>query len=183
VLLDELVSSCIWPFYTRCSRTCKSNFCFGSLFRPPATLLRQEIEGTRIYLTVLIRTAIQGVSNGGDSEHRNDSDEPIALRGEEQMLREESERCFTAFCGRILTEVATLQPGPFEIIQAEAHQSLMLRSPVTVQVRAYFTNAPPSSFAICYLGSTSKLKIDSLLRGHFKCLPFHVQPFVKVSFA
>jgi guanine nucleotide-exchange factor len=107
---------------------------FGSLFRPPATLLRQEIEGTRIYLTVLNRTAIQGVSNGGDSQHPNDSDEPIALKGEEQMLREESERCFMAFCGRILTEVATLQPGPFEIIQAEAHQSLMLRSPVTVQV-------------------------------------------------
>jgi hypothetical protein len=158
VLHDELVSSCIWPFYTGCSRTWASNLFFGSLFRPPATLLRQEIEGTRIYLTVLNQTATQGVSNGGDSKHPNDSEEPITLKGEEQMLREESERCFMAFCGRILTEVATLQPGSFEIIQAEAHQSLVLRSPVTVQVRAYFTNAPPSSFAICHLGSTSKQK-------------------------
>jgi len=108
-----------------------------SSLRPPPNLLRQETEGTQIYLTVLNQTASQGVSNGGETKYPNGSDKDGASKGEEEKLREESERRFVTFCGHILREVATLQPGPNEIVQAEAHRSLVLRSPVTVQVQPY----------------------------------------------
>lgn len=113
-----------------------------SSLRPPPNLLRQETEGTQIYLTVLNQTANQGVSNGGETKYPNGSDKDSASKGEEEKLREESERRFVTFCGHILREVAALQPGPNEIVQAEAHRSLVLRSPVTVQVQPSISKYP-----------------------------------------
>jgi guanine nucleotide-exchange factor len=101
--------------------------------RPPPNLLRQETEGTQIYLAVLNKTAIEM----GD-ENVKQVDDPeiyeVPLKGGDHKLREEAERQLVSFCGHILKEVATLQPGASEAVQADFQRALDLRSPVTVQV-------------------------------------------------
>ncbi len=142
--LKRLLNSCILPdiLMRKNLQGIISSLVIDSSLRPPPNLLRQETEGTQIYLTVLNQTASQGVSNGGEAKYPNGSDKDGASKGEEEKLREESERRFVTFCGHILREVATLQPGPNEIVQAEAHRSLVLRSPVTVQVQPFISEYP-----------------------------------------
>ncbi|XP_024526680.1 brefeldin A-inhibited guanine nucleotide-exchange protein 5 isoform X3 [Selaginella moellendorffii] len=80
---------------------------------PPPTLLRQEVEGTRIYLT-LLNQAVLSPADGN--------------------LKEEAERRLVTFYSHILKEAVALIPAPGEPIQAEAHYSLSLRSSVVVKV-------------------------------------------------
>lgn len=107
--------------------------------RSPPNLLRQETEGTKIYLAVLNKTASGGgdearddemTEQGGDGPNSGDT----TWKGGEQELREEAERRLVSFCGDVLREVATLQPGPSEAVESDVHRALDLRSPVTVQV-------------------------------------------------
>jgi guanine nucleotide-exchange factor len=101
--------------------------------RPPPNLLRQETEGTQIYLAVLNKTAIEI----GDENVKQVDDPEISevpLKGGDHKLREEAERQLVSFCGHILKEVAALQPGASEAVQADFQRALDLRSPVTVQV-------------------------------------------------
>ncbi|KAG0557352.1 hypothetical protein KC19_11G122800 [Ceratodon purpureus] len=104
--------------------------------RPPPNLLRQETEGTQIYLAVLNKTA----SEIGDEVRATEiaeqplDDAKVASKGGDQKLREEAERQLVSFCGHILKEVASLQPAPSEAVQADFHHALALRSSVTVQV-------------------------------------------------
>ncbi|CAM6125431.1 unnamed protein product [Calypogeia fissa] len=112
--------------------------------RPPPNLLRQEVEGTQLYLLVLQRACVnenvpapkESLSNGPAQEVsvETDYDKEAGLKGEEEKLQEEAERRLVTFYGHILKEAATLQPGPSEAVQADAHRALSLRSPVTVKV-------------------------------------------------
>jgi guanine nucleotide-exchange factor len=111
-------------------------------YRPPPNLLRQETEGTQIYLAVLSKASNEAgdkVSANWTSEQPlNDSENAeVASKGGEQKLREEAERQFVSFCGHILKEVSILQPAPSEAVQADYHRALALRSPVTIQVVRY----------------------------------------------
>lgn len=100
--------------------------------RPPPNLLRQETEGTQIYLAVLNKTA----NEIGDEAIAVDDPEnsEVASKGGDQKLREEAERQLVSFCGHILKEVSALQPAASEAVQADFQRALDLRSPVTVQV-------------------------------------------------
>jgi len=101
-------------------------------YRPPPNLLRQETEGTQIYLAVLNKTAIEiGNESVKQVDHENSE---VQLKGGDHKLREEAERQLVSFCGHILKEVATLQPDASEAVQADFQRALDLRSPVTVQV-------------------------------------------------
>jgi guanine nucleotide-exchange factor len=146
LIMDTILSMVDFAASYNSDSNLRSRFHLLSGDRPPPNLLRQETEGTQIYLTVLNQTASQGVSNGGEAKYPNGSDKDGASKGEEEKLREESERRFVTFCGHILREVATLQPGPNEIVQAEAHRSLVLRSPVTVQVLNAMTGMDTQMF-------------------------------------
>jgi len=146
LIMDTILSMVDFAASYNSDSNLRSRFHLLSGDRPPPNLLRQETEGTQIYLTVLNQTANQGVSNGGETKYPNGSDKDSASKGEEEKLREESERRFVTFCGHILREVATLQPGPNEIVQAEAHRSLVLRSPVTVQVLNAMTSMDTQMF-------------------------------------
>ncbi|KAG0608013.1 hypothetical protein M758_8G071400 [Ceratodon purpureus] len=119
--------------------------------RPPPNLLRQEIEGTQIYLTVLNKTA----NGSGDEVRANGtSEQPLydpdsaefTSKAAEQKLRDEAERQLVSFCGHILKEVSTLQPAPSEAVQADYHRALDLRSPVTVQVLNAMANTDTLKF-------------------------------------
>ncbi|KAL2613840.1 hypothetical protein R1flu_025532 [Riccia fluitans] len=95
--------------------------------RPPPNLLRQEVEGTQLYLAVLQRACAKPLTSSGQET------EP-GHRNEEEKLHEEAERRLVTFYGHILKETAILQPAPGEAVQADAHRALSLRSPVTVKV-------------------------------------------------
>jgi guanine nucleotide-exchange factor len=97
--------------------------------RPPPNLLRQETEGTQIYLAVLNKAATEV----GDEATPIDGSE-VSLKGGDQKLKEEAERQLVSFCGHILKEVAALQSAASEAVQADFQRALDLRSPVTVQV-------------------------------------------------
>ncbi|KAG6547191.1 hypothetical protein Mapa_011443 [Marchantia paleacea] len=97
------------------------------IYRPPPNLLRQEVEGTQLYLTVLQRACSKLLT-------ANDQETELGQKSEEEKLHEEAERRLVTFYGHILKEAASLQPGPGEAVQADAHRALSLRSPVTVKV-------------------------------------------------
>jgi hypothetical protein len=110
--------------------------------RPPPNLLRQEVEGTQLYLLVLHRacgnatvaTPNGDVSNGPVAEAPEDSGHDNAANVEEEKLRQEAERRLVTYYGHILQQAAGLQPGPNEAVQADVQRALILRSPVTVKV-------------------------------------------------
>lgn len=111
--------------------------------RPPLNLLRQEIEGTRIYLKILNRTLTEykpmsqqkALSNGSHSPVMNEVDDAEGFaKGEEQTVREAAEQRIVSFCGYILKEASYLQPGMGDALETDAHMSLTLRSPVVVKV-------------------------------------------------
>lgn len=124
-------------------------------YRPPPNLLRQETEGTQIYLAVLNKTA----SEIGEETRATEVVEQS--KGGDQKLREEAERQLVSFCGHILKEVASLQPAPSEAVQADFHRALALRSPVTVQVVRYI-----NIHSTCYSYSAFSMLLDARL-SHF----------------
>nr|PNR34997.1 hypothetical protein PHYPA_022896 [Physcomitrium patens] len=107
--------------------------------RPPPNLLRQETEGTKIYLAVLNKTTAESVDEvrGHESMEQGGEDPEsgeISWKGGEQKLREEGERQLVSFCGHVLKEVAALQPGLSEAVLSDFHRALDLRSAVTAEV-------------------------------------------------
>ena len=111
--------------------------------RLPVNILRQEIEGTRIYLEVLQKSTGQHNTNGEDfknnisitdySSAANVSN-PKDIKQEEEKLREIAEQKLVSFCGQVLKDTSELQPGPGEAVDADVHRVLVLRSPVIVKV-------------------------------------------------
>lgn len=85
------------------------------------------MEGTQLYLAVLQRACSKVLTP-------NDQETELGQKSEEEKLHEEAERRLVTFYGHILKEAASLQPGPGEAVQADAHRALSLRSPVTVKV-------------------------------------------------
>jgi hypothetical protein len=120
-------------------------------YRPPPNLLRQETEGTQIYLAVLNKAAseIDDETRATEIVEQPLYDTEVASKGGDQKLREEAERQLVSFCGHILKEVATLQPAPSEAVQADFHCALALRSPVTVQVLGHTNMLSKMSFILC----------------------------------
>ena len=111
--------------------------------RLPVNILRQEIEGTRIYLEVLQKSTGQHNTNGEDfknnisiidySSAANVSN-PKDIKQEEEKLREIAEQKLVSFCGQVLKDTSELQPGPGEAVDVDVHRVLVLCSPVIVKV-------------------------------------------------
>lgn len=110
--------------------------------RPPPNLLRQEIEGTRIYLTILNRTITEceppsqhnAVSNGSLSHGEELDDSGYVSRGEDWQVREAAEQRLVSFCAHILKEASISQPGIGDVLEADAFFAATLRSPIIVKV-------------------------------------------------
>lgn len=111
--------------------------------RLPVNILRQEIEGTRIYLEVLQKSTGQHNTNGEDFKNNISNidyssaanvSNPKDIKQEEEKLREIAEQKLVSFCGQVLKDTSELQPGPGEAVDADVHRVLVLRSPVIVKV-------------------------------------------------
>lgn len=103
-------------------------------------LLRQEIEGTSIYLDILQKTTSSYVSDSDNHINANgpadtiSSDEFAETAKSEEKLKSVAEEKFVAFCGQILKEASDLQPVDGEAASADVHQVLDLRAPIIVKV-------------------------------------------------
>jgi len=108
--------------------------------RPPLNLLRQEIEGTSIYLDILHKTTSTYGSNSDENINANgtvetiSSDEFAENADSEEKLKSLAEEKFVAFCGQILKDASDLQPITGEAASADIHQVLDLRAPIIVKV-------------------------------------------------
>lgn len=107
------------------------------MHRPPLNLLRQEIEGTSIYLDILHKTTstydLTTNDNNGPLETVS-SDGFVGTANSEEKLRSLAEEKFVAFCGQILREASELQPVTGEAATADIHRVLDLRAPIIVKV-------------------------------------------------
>lgn len=109
--------------------------CIITLCRPPPNLLRLEMEGTKLYLAILLRSS-------AESEIKEEKQEKWSLGPkniemvirEEQKLKVEAERRLVAFYVQILEEVVLLQPKPSAAVPFNTHRSLEMRAPITVLV-------------------------------------------------
>eukprot|EP00249_Psilotum_nudum_P022212 c28418_g1_i1 orf=484-1569(+) len=110
--------------------------------RPPLNLLRQEIEGTEIYLTVLHRTICHlkpvdcegALSNGSRIAMDIQSNASEGLWKAEGKIREEAEQKLVSFCGHILKEAVDLQPSVGDAVEVGVHLVFALRVPIVVKV-------------------------------------------------
>ena len=109
-------------------------------FRPPPNLLRQEIEGTRIYLTILNRTITEYEPSSNQSTVEEKPGEEQAngyasvSKSEESQLRETAEQRLVSFCMHTLKEAATSQASVGEALGTDLFFAATLRSPVVVKV-------------------------------------------------
>ncbi|KAL0722489.1 hypothetical protein Bca4012_037088 [Brassica carinata] len=87
--------------------------------RPPLNLLRQELEGTTIYMDVLHKTT----SGLGDAAPET-----------EDKLEDAAEEKLVSFCEQVLKETSDLQSSLGESTNMDVHRVLELRSPVIVKV-------------------------------------------------
>ena len=96
--------------------------------------MRQETEGTQIYLAVLNKSASELGDETRAAEIMDQPSNDTEVTSEDLKLREDAERQLVLFCGHILKEVAASQPALNEAVETDFHRALALRSPVTVQV-------------------------------------------------
>lgn len=106
--------------------------------RPPLNLLRQEIEGTSIYLDILHKTTSTDVANTVD-EHvkgNNGSEDDASSEtvNSDDRLKSLAEEKYVAFCEQILKDASDLQTVTGEAASADIHRVLDLRAPVIVKV-------------------------------------------------
>ncbi|CAE6074869.1 unnamed protein product [Arabidopsis arenosa] len=87
--------------------------------RPPLNLLRQELEGTTIYLDVLQKTT------SGLADEASNSEDRLEGAAEEKLV---------SFCEQVLKETSDLQSTLGETTNMDVHRVLELRSPVIVKV-------------------------------------------------
>ncbi|KAL9830993.1 Brefeldin A-inhibited guanine nucleotide-exchange protein 5 [Arabidopsis thaliana] len=87
--------------------------------RPPLNLLRQELEGTTIYLDVLQKTT------SGLADDASNSEDRLEGAAEEKLV---------SFCEQVLKETSDLQSTLGETTNMDVHRVLELRSPVIVKV-------------------------------------------------
>lgn len=127
--------------------------CIITLCRPPPNLLRLEMEGTKLYLGILLRSS-------AESEIKEEKQEKWSLGPksiemvirEEQKLKVEAERRLVAFYVQILEEVVLLQPKPGAAVPFNTHRSLEMRAPITVLV---LTKSPNLSLSFKTWKTTS----------------------------
>lgn len=103
---------------------------------PPPSLLRQEAEGTQLYLAMLTLSAMGHEADATTKESKRNwinmgrkSPPP-----ESEKLRQEAERRLMAFYGHVLREIITLQSRPGDTTPTDVYKSLSVRAPVTVKV-------------------------------------------------
>ncbi|KAL0789711.1 hypothetical protein Bca101_005957 [Brassica carinata] len=87
--------------------------------RPPLNLLRQELEGTNIYMDVLHKTTT------GLGDAASDTEDKLEGAAEEKLV---------SFCEQVLKETSDLQSSLGESTNMDVHRVLELRSPVIVKV-------------------------------------------------
>ncbi|KAL1193725.1 Brefeldin A-inhibited guanine nucleotide-exchange protein 5 [Cardamine amara subsp. amara] len=87
--------------------------------RPPLNLLRQELEGTTIYLDVLQKTT------SGFADDASSTEDKLEGAAEEKLV---------SFCEQVLKETSDLQSTLGETTNMDVHRVLELRSPVIVKV-------------------------------------------------
>ncbi|EOA23306.1 hypothetical protein CARUB_v10019080mg [Capsella rubella] len=87
--------------------------------RPPLNLLRQELEGTTIYLDVLQKTT------SGLADDTSNTEDKLEGAAEEKLV---------TFCEQVLKETSELQSTLGETTNMDVHRVLELRSPVIVKV-------------------------------------------------
>ncbi|GBG70096.1 hypothetical protein CBR_g5727 [Chara braunii] len=101
--------------------------------RPPPCLLRQEVEGTSVYITVLFR-AIGDLGETRDSE----SDLTVKVREEadeeEREVKAEAEARLVKLCERVLQQACNGHPEIGDVPRPDMYQALALRTPVVVRV-------------------------------------------------
>lgn len=100
--------------------------------RPPLNLLRQEIEGTSIYLDILQKSTSTFDSNNDEHSKTNGPVETVVES--EDKVKSLAEEKFVSFCGQILKEASDLQPSSGEAASADIHRVLDLRAPIIVKV-------------------------------------------------
>lgn len=88
--------------------------------RPPLNLLRQELEGTNIYMDVLHKT-----TTGLGDAASDDTEDKLEGAAEEKLV---------SFCEQVLKETSDLQSSLGESTNMDVHRVLELRSPVIVKV-------------------------------------------------
>lgn len=91
-------------------------------YRPPLNLLRQELEGTTIYLDVLQKTT------SGLADAASNTEDKLEGAAEEKLV---------SFCEQVLKETSDLQSTLGETTNMDVHRVLELRSPVIVKVIQY----------------------------------------------
>ncbi|KAG0581756.1 hypothetical protein KC19_3G006400 [Ceratodon purpureus] len=105
--------------------------------RPPPSLLKQEAEGTQLYLAILTLSTMENEADNIGKESsklwKMGRKSPSSDGGSEK-LKQEAERRLVAFYGHILREIITLQSRPAETSPTDVYTSLSLRAPVTVKV-------------------------------------------------
>ncbi|CAH2065526.1 unnamed protein product [Thlaspi arvense] len=87
--------------------------------RPPLNLLRQELEGTTIYLDVLQKTT------SGLADAASNTEDELETAAEEKLV---------SFCEQVLKETSDLQSTIGVSTNMDVHRVLELRSPVIVKV-------------------------------------------------
>ena len=107
------------------------------LHRPPPSLIRQEAEGTQLYLAILTLSTMENEADaiGKESNRLWKMGRKSPPSGSEsEKLKQEAERRLVAFYGLFLREMITLQSRPGETLPTDVYKSLSLRAPVTIKV-------------------------------------------------
>ena len=87
--------------------------------------MRQELEGTCVYLDILQRTT---------SELETSQESTVANSNEDEQLDRVAEEKLVSFCGQVLKEASELQSVVGGTNNMEIHRVLELRSPIIVKV-------------------------------------------------
>eukprot|EP00250_Pteridium_aquilinum_P021613 c25178_g1_i1 orf=72-5432(+) len=141
LIMDVLLSMVDFAASYNSYKNLQSRIQQSAVDRPPPNLLRQELEGTRIYLTILNRSITEcethtehtPLSNGPLPHPEADESEDV-LKGEQGSVREAAEERMVSFCAHILKEASVSQPTIGDVLEAETFFAATLRSPVVVKV-------------------------------------------------
>ncbi|XP_073391805.1 brefeldin A-inhibited guanine nucleotide-exchange protein 5 isoform X3 [Physcomitrium patens] len=112
---------------------------------PPPSLLRQEAEGTQLYLAMLTLSAMGHEADATTKESKRNwinmgrkSPPP-----ESEKLRQEAERRLMAFYGHVLREIITLQSRPGDTTPTDVYKSLsVLKALSTMENRVFEKHLP-----------------------------------------
>ncbi|KAH7282739.1 hypothetical protein KP509_35G045800 [Ceratopteris richardii] len=124
--------------------------------RPPTNLLRQENEGTKVYLAILnraiseydIRDTDKPLSNGSISDNDNSLDASGDIsKGVQKHVQETAEERMVSFCAQILKEASLSNPNVGDVVDGDSFLAASLRSPIVVKVLNGLSNMEARVFS------------------------------------